>query len=311
MEQGYSVETKIPAGFTPAHDFFLFNDTNHLKLQADEWLHIYLLKRVTQKIMAQVSFHIRDHRALTPFRAPFGSFSYSQQLSPLLLYQFIQECENLLKKRNVGMIVIKEPPLSYRTNGELLHTILLNLGYKVELAEVSTGITVDQSFFEEKIASGEKGKLMLAKRKGFLFKKIPLSELENVYNFILTCRTQRDQSLSMTFEQLAPTVESFKNSFVLSGVYLQKEMVAAAISIHINSWILYNFYLGHLKKFDSVSPAVMLINGIYKYCKSNQVKLLDLGTSALEGQPNFSLLDFKLRLGSVPSMKLTFEKKLT
>jgi hypothetical protein len=56
---------------------------------------------------------------------------------------------------------------------------------------------------------------------------------------------------------------------------------------------------------------VLLMNHIYKFCRSHQVELLDLGTSAINGQPNFRVLDFKLRLGAAPSMKLSFDKDLS
>jgi hypothetical protein len=54
----------------------------------------------------------------------------------------------------------------------------------------------------------------------------------------------------------------------------------------------------------------MLIEGMYGWCQQQGIKLLDLGTSALDSQPNFSLLDFKLRLGAHPTAKLTFVKDL-
>ena len=149
-----------------------------------------------------------------------------------------------------------------------------------------------------------------AKEKGAQFKTLPIAEIDKVYEFILKCRTQRDQTLSMTLEQVNKVADAFPNEFFLFGIFVHKEMVAASISIRVHRDILYNFYSGHLKKFDSISPVVTLIGGMYKYCSSHQFHLMDLGTSAINGQPNFGLLDFKLRLGAVPSMKLTFEKDL-
>ncbi len=260
--------------------------------------------------MAQVSFHIRDHTAMTPVRAPFGSFLFSELLPPQVLYDFIVQCEDHLRRRGVHSISITEPPLYYRTSGELLHTLLLNLNYRVSRAELSSGIRIDHISFDDKIETWEKRKLKQAKAKGFYYKSLPLTELENVYNFILRCRQQRSHLLSMTLEEMIKTVDAFKKSFLLSGTYLQSELSAASIAIQVHPKILYNFYSGHLKKYDEFSPVVMLVNGMYKYCVTHHIQLLDLGTSSLKGLPNFSLLDFKLRLGAVPSMKLTFEKEL-
>lgn len=260
--------------------------------------------------MAQVSFHVENKRALTPVRAPFGSFLFSEGLSPLVLYEFIQHCEEHLWRKGVKSVYIGEPPLYYRKSGELLQTILLNLGYRISKAELSSGIRVDSISFEEKIEAWEKRKLKQSKMKGLTCKTPPLSELEDVYYFILRCRQQRGHTLSMTLEELMKTVTTFNKSFFLFVTYCKKEMAAASIAIQVNPSILYNFYSGHLKKFDTLSPMVLLTNNLYEFCGTHRIQLLDLGTSAVNGQPNFSLLDFKLRLGAVPSIKLSFEKEL-
>ncbi len=260
--------------------------------------------------MAQVSFHIHEGKALTPVRAPFGSFLFSERLSPQVLYEFIQHCELYLQKKGVMSVFIGEPPLFYRKSGELLQTILLNLNYRVGKAELSSGIRIDHINFEEKIEAWEKRKLKQARAKGLRFNILPLTELENVYDLILKCRKQRGHSLSMTLEEMTDTVAVFKDSFILFGTYVLKELAAASISIRVSPEILYNFYSGHLKKHDSISPVVLLTSGMYKFCGYHKIVWMDLGTSAVNGQPNFSLLDFKLRLGAVPSMKITFEKEL-
>ncbi len=261
--------------------------------------------------MAQVSFHIEGRKAMTPLRAPFGSFLYSDSLSPQILYDFVQHCELELRAKGINSVTVGEPPLFYRKSGELIQTILLNLNYSISKAELSSGIKIDHFSFEEKIEAWEKRKLKQAKVKGLQFRPLPLTELGNVYQTIHKCRSQRGHSLSMTLEELAGTVDVFKDSFLLFGTFLNQELAAASIAIRVSDRILYNFYSGHLKKYDSISPVVFLTGGMYKYCSSHKINLLDLGTSSLNGQPNFSLLDFKLRLGGVPSMKLTFEKALS
>ena len=247
---------------------------------------------------------------MTPVRAPFGSFLFSEKLSPQGLYDFIGYCEQQLRGKGVKQILITEPPLFYRTKGELLQSILFNLGYQIKRAEVSSGVRVNEIPFEKKIEVWEKRKLKQSKTKGSTFQHLPFSSLELIYEFILRCREQKSQSLSMTLNEVEKTANAFKKEFLFFGVYFGNELAAASIAIKVNPSILYNFYSAHLKKFDSLSPVVMLINGMYGYCQSHDIHLLDLGTSSTEGQPNFSLLDFKLRLGTEPSMKLTFEKKL-
>jgi CelD/BcsL family acetyltransferase involved in cellulose biosynthesis len=114
----------------------------------------------------------------------------------------------------------------------------------------------------------------------------------------------------MTFDQLNLTVQKFDRHFHCFGVYHDDRLIAASICIRESKYNLYNFYSAHSKESDSLSPIVYLISELYAWCQHNKIKLLDLGTSALGGKPNFSLIDFKLRLGATPSMKLTFEKEL-
>ncbi|MBL7865660.1 MAG: hypothetical protein JNK10_12325 [Cyclobacteriaceae bacterium] len=310
MEKGYSVSTEVPAGYSPDFEFFLFGHPQHLTLQSPEWTQYFLLRKSNQKVMAQVAFHIKDHIARSPFRAPFDSFLFSERLSPLVLYEFVHQVERLLARLGVAIISLTEPPLYYRKNGELLHAILLNQGYRAEKAELSSGILIDRTSFEDKVETWEKRKLRQAKQKGAQFKTLPLDKLPMVYQFIIKCREQRSHTLSMTLPELEATVNKFRSEFILSGVFLNKDLIAASIAIKVHRDILYNFYSGHLKKYDPISPAVTLIGGLYKYSEQHKVKLLDLGTSHLHDQPNFTLLEFKLRLGASPSIKLTFEKQL-
>lgn len=310
MERGYSVVNDLPPDFTPDYEPFMFSHPEHLRLQGGDLQGFYLVRRVNQKIMAQAVFHVSGHKAVTPLRAPFGSFLYSDRLSPQTLYEFIQYCEASLRSKGIASVTIGEPPLFYRKSGDLIHTILLNLNYHVIRAELSSGIRIDHINFEEIIQPWEKRKLKQAKAKGLHFRTLPVSELENVYTMIQKCREQKGYALSMTLEDLARTVGIFKESFFLFGAFLHKDLAAASVAIRVGPGILYNFYSGHLRKYDSISPMVLLTSGMYKFCGSHQIHLLDLGTSSLNGQPNFSLLDFKLRLGGVPSMKITFEKTL-
>jgi len=311
LETGYGVVTELLPGYKPDFDFFLFGQPRHLMLQSPDWDHFYLLRKTNQKIMAQVALHLSDHIARSPLRAPFGSFLFSEQILPQTLFEFVQQVERLLIKRGISILSIAEPPSLYRRRGDLLHTILLNLGYRVSNAELSSCIRIDRLAFEEKIEVWEMRKLRQAKQKGLAFRQLGIDELPEVYRFIQKCREQRSHSLSMTLAELEATASVYRNEFVVSAAYLNQEMAAASIAIRVHRSILYNFYSGHLKKFDSLSPVVTLLSGLYKYCEKQNIQLLDLGTSSINGQLNFSLLDFKLRLGAEPSIKLSFEKQLT
>jgi hypothetical protein len=310
LESRYSVTNELPPGYTPDFVTFLFNTSDHLHLQSDNWLHFFLIGKSNRKIKAQLSVHVDGGVAISPVKAPFGSFQYAKDLSPEELYEFISECEVRLKGRDVNAMKLVEPPSYYRDSGDTLYTMLFNRGFKASNVELSCGIRIDALNFEEKLESWEKRKLRQGRTGGLRFKALPISELDTVYNFMSRCRSERGTALSMTLEALKQTVNVFTDRFFLFVALLEKECVAASISIQVHPDILYNFYSGHLKKYDSMSPVVFLMGGMYKFCESHDIRLLDLGTSAINGEPNFSLLEFKMRLGGIPSIKFTFEKQL-
>lgn len=310
MESRYSVTSELQPGYTPDFVTFLFNSPGHLKLQSDHWQQFFLIGESGKKVKAQLSVHVEEGVAVSPVKAPFGSFQYSKDLSSEELFEFIGECEVRLRRKGVKAIRLTEPPQYYRESGALLHTLLFNRGFRVSNAEASCGIQIDALNFDEKVSPSLKRRFDEARTQGLKFKTIPTSDLETVYKFIDKCGAERSYSLSMTFENLKKTVEAFGDNFFLFVATLEKEYVAASITIQVHPDILYLFYLGHLKKYDATSPVVFLTDGMYKFCESRGIKLLDLGTSSTKGVPNFGLLDFKLRLGGIPSIKLTFEKQL-
>jgi predicted N-acyltransferase len=193
----------------------------------------------------------------------------------------------------------------------MLTVLLFNHQYAVCNGELGALLKVNELSFEEKIDKWEKRKYKQAIKVNLKFTSIPNKKLKEVYQFISNCRKERGHDLSMSFDELNLTVSKLKDSFFCFGAYLDGKMVAASISIRESKSTFYNFYSAHNKESDSLSPMVFLIGELYTYCKKNKIHFLDLGTSALGGTPNFSLIDFKLRLGAIPSMKLTFEKELT
>lgn len=311
MEKIEFCKGDFPAGFRPDFDPYLFNSEEHRHLQGGRWQSYHLLRPSQKKIIASVHFNINAGLAESPHRAPFGSFQFSKRILPEAIFNFIHEVESNLAASGVKKIVIKNPPGDYApSDAALLDVTLLNHGYTIETAEISTLLSVSNSGFSKNIDVWEKRKLRQSQRAKLKFRVIPASQLGEVYEFIKQCRDERQQTISLTRAELEKTFNALPHVFVVFGVFQDKELTAASVSIKVNKSILYNFYSAHPKKFDSLSPVVLLMDGIYKWCKKHKVRVLDLGTSALGGKPNFSLLNFKINLGGIPCHKLTFTKEL-
>jgi len=289
----------------------MFNQQTHLFLQHTEnWHSFSVLNKKYKSVGAIIYIHIDDTIASSPLRSTFGSYEISRELPAIILFQFLEFVDSRLKAKGVTKFILKEPPSSYYPNrSALLHTFLFNLGYQVSDAEVSAVIHVSENSFQSYPDSSERRRLRQCHDAGLQVKQLSHDSLGDVYLFILACRKQRGYSLSMTLSELKTAVNRFKDNYLLFGVFKEEQLVAASIAVQVRKNILYNFYPAHAKEFDHLSPVVFLMEGMYKFCQLNKIDLLDLGTSAIEGKPNFGLIDFKLRLGARPSTKLTFVKK--
>ena len=312
MKELKFIEGAPPKGFKPDFESFLFNDEQHRLLQSPHgWQSYGLVREDKKKVLAVIHFYLENQIARSPYKAPFGSVEFSKTLQPKDLYDFLKSMENSLKNRGIKSIEIKNLPGAYQpVSSSLLEVLLLNLGYHIQNAEISTSIAVLETKYDQRIEGWELRKLKQGKKAKLTFQEIPISWMGAVFEFIRACRAERQQSLSLTFAELTKTMAAFPENFILFGVYHRRELAAASISIRVNHRILYNFYSAHPRKLDSLSPVVTLMQGIYSWSQKKHIELIDLGTSALGDQPNFNLLDFKLRLSGSPSAKFTFKKDL-
>ena len=305
-------EGQVPKGFTNDFDESLFNSKTHRAVQSsNKWISFHLLRRDKKKVMASIHFSMINKVALSPVSAPFGAFEFSDAVTTEQLYLFMRQVEERLIVHGAKKLIIKCYPEHYNvTQHNMLSVLLFNHQYQIVHAELGACLQIVTTPFVEVIDNWERRKLKQSLKAELKFKKLPTSKLNEIYHFILACREERGQSLSMPYTELEKTIRKMENHFMLFGVYQERDLVAASIAIRVNKKVLYNFYSAHSKSSDSLSPVVFLIGEIYNWCNKHRIEILDLGTSASGGRPNFPLIDFKLRLGAQPTMKLTFEKTL-
>lgn len=263
----------------------------------------------TQKVTARISFCIYDGKAWSPFRAPFGGLEIYDKVNVNELTDFIRFIETDLKSHGVRSVFVRSFPEIYHKNSALIAQVFLELNYR-HAKESTSVIHVDAKSFERKIKVSERQKLKKSKAL-FQFDLVKLKGLKEIYSFIALCRKERDQNLSMTFAELSKVTELFHNNFLLFKVSNKEGIAAACIAIKISDQIVYTFYYGHARKYDKISPVVWMMSGIYEYAKINRFKLIDLGTSLVNGKISRSLLHFKRSIGGQSSDKLIVEKSLS
>lgn len=296
-------------GFEPA--FFDTHDYRKFQEQGPEQSY-YLLNDTTRTVSAAVHFHLQDGMALSPLRAPFGSFDGTPRLAPLELYNFMLYVEERLKLIGIREVGITNPPREYAPDRlALLETFLLNQGYQVANAVPGAVIRISDVAFSQRIDPAQTRRATQARESGFQFQMLGADRFDDVFHFLATCYEEKGYPISIRPAVLKALVDRFPDRYLLPVVTDGAAIMCASISVMVTSRILYNFLVNHERRLNHLSPPVLLMEGLYVYCQREGIALLDLGTSALEGKPNFSLLDFKLRTGGSATSKLSFHKKLT
>lgn len=318
MEQGedQSVSTRFHRGAVPVeyqldYEQFLFNTLQHRLLQANEgWMEFHLLQPDKKKVLASIFFHVSDGVAKSPARAPFGGLQASKSIDHQLLFHFMGDVNDALHSEGANEIEIVAPAEMYSALQPFISISLINQGFQIVQAEPGACIVVDETPLREKMSKDKRSRLQQCIKAGLSFKSIELDKLSEVYNFISGCRAHQNRRLSMTLSELSKTVRALSNSFFLVGVFDGSKMISACVCVRVSSNIVYTFYSAHDAEYDAISPRIFLLANLYVWCREHQVTLLDLGTSAVNGKPNFPLLDFKLRAGATLTPKYKFLKAL-
>ncbi|HEX8038587.1 MAG TPA: GNAT family N-acetyltransferase [Chryseosolibacter sp.] len=311
METYIFHEGALPPGIRLDYEPSIFNLPQFGNLQDPaSWVSFHLLDQRRKKAVAGIRFRIEATSARSPGRAPFGSVEFSAGLNPVALYRFIADFEDRLKGKGVTEVVVRNPPHAYDpAKSSLLETFFLNRKYQVQDAEVSTVIPVNDTAFADLIRDSERLRMLQSERAGFTFRKLSPDRLPEIYGFIARCHAEKGYKISISLEELAKFFNAFPGHYHLFAV-LDTDVRAAAVSIGVTKNVMYNFLANHEKGYNQLSPSVLLMDGIYQHCRNSGIGLLDLGTSALEGKPNFPLLDFKLHVGGQPTSKFSFYKKI-
>lgn len=300
----------VPHDLKPGFDPGIFHDPKHLGLQASTGWHSFFVKQ-DDSLAALVHFHLTNREAASPYRSPFGSFLFSDTLPEAALIDFIAYCESRLMDNGIKSVNLKNQPHTYHPGkNQMLLVILGKLGYSVAREETSAILSVTDKSFESGLHKSEKKRLRKCRAGSLDFARMPLEQLQKIYVFLEACREEKGYSLSMPFDEIRKLADAFPERIVLTAVLDKSKIVAANISIRVYEAVLYNFYHDHAGEYDHLSPVVLLNEGLYRFCQADAVRLLDLGTSNINGQVNESLLAFKLHLGAQPSRKLTFVKNL-
>ena len=247
----------------------------------------------------------------SPARGTFGALSHIPGVALDELQAFISEISAYLQARGGKVLQVFLPPLQHDPAGVSMQYFLFRAdGFAESLVDLNYAQCVDDQPFVEKINYAKRQRLNKCRREGFEVSAVAAEGLPDVYATIAENRAARGYPMTMGEESLRQMQELFPDAVQLYACEHQGQMAAAAICLRLSPDVLYVFYWGDRPGYRQYNLVVLIADCLYQSCQTRGIGLLDGGTSTLDLQPNFGLIDFKRELGFSESLKFQLEKRL-
>jgi hypothetical protein len=288
------------------HKYF-FNSADFLALKEEHAFRFCLTSG--GKVRALINFTEIGNRVVSGDGATFGSFDISDNITESDLTAFIEDIERKLRLEGFRYIEIKHWPSIFPLS-ELVQSSLLARGFRPFIRDINQSIKISKNRFSEIIRHNEKKKLAQCYKAGFFFRKEGIEVLNSAYKLVVDSRERKFYPVTMSLRALQLSFKKAPENYLIFSIYDGKILIATAISVVINSSVLYNFYHADHADYRNFSPTVFLIEGIYKYCQATGYTILDLGISTDKGILNKGLFNFKRNVGCESSDKFTYTKEI-
>ena len=253
---------------------------------------------------------IKDNILKFPFSATYSMFSEVTQNNKInCYYETISALNNWAKNNNIKKIIINTPALSYDSMEiTKLHNALLQNEFKIKSLDVNFEYNLE-NFDDEyisKIHHSARKALKAAIKNNLKFKKT--DDVKSVYEIIKRNREYRGFPLRMNLEEIIKTSKVIDSDYFIV-TDSDDRGIASAFIHHLRDDLVRVVYWGNTPESEALRPVNFIAYNIFKFYKESGKKLVDIGTSTVDGQANYGLCDFKENIGCSCSPKINFEEE--
>ena len=304
--------TFVENGFVGSDNFVLFQNPAFFSLHAQPGASYFEL---CHKGRTKANIHFTpvdgDNTWRSPARGTFAGLSFVEDLKFTELFSFLKNVEFSLRCKGAKVLEVLPAPQAHDVIAFARQIYLLRaFGFETTRCDLNQSLEIDARSLSERMSYGNLKRLRKCERDGLIAKQLPLSDLPLVYETLVINRASKGNSLSMSLAQLQQMVYAFPEDVVLFGCPHGQNLASAALCLRISSDVLYVFYWGDRPDYATHSPVVAVADAIYRYGQEQDFKILDVGTSTVDREPNFGLIEFKSGLGFSESLKLIMQKTL-
>ena len=249
---------------------------------------------------------------LSPFSASFCAFTPLEENIRLEFYhQAVEALINWCRVKNFRRIENLQPPLFYAPSHlSKMQNALLNKGFSLKAYDLNYeyDLTTHPLNDFEGLSRAARKNFRKAERARLVFTKT--DDFSITYNTILQNRQERGFPLHMSLEDVKATAKIIPTDlFIVSTP--DGEVAASAVVHQMDNLIVRVVYWGNLKQYENMRPMNFLAKKLFDYYAQRKFRIADIGTSTVEGVPNFGLCNFKEGIGCKCSPKLLFTLDLS
>lgn len=247
----------------------------------------------------------------SPARGTYAGFAAELSLRHEALFAFHDAVLARLAALGAKRVEVLPAPMAHDPVSFSNQVYLLrSRGYGLTQCDLNHSLEVDERALLERMSYGNVKRLKKCQKEGAQTDVLPAQALSEVYETLALNRASKGHAMSMTLSQLQEMQHCFPSAMHLFGCRLGTNLVAAALCLRLQADILYVFYWGDRPGYASLSPVASVAEAIYTFCQKEKIRLLDVGISTLDEDPNHGLINFKRGLGFDESLKVRMARDL-
>jgi hypothetical protein len=294
---------------------FLFNQWRHLRQQRPgqmPWL-VLAVNRQTGLAEARCAIWPDDGEkaggpVVSPAAAPFGSVEFAPTLPDAVLTEFVDVVLKTVQRLGSNQFIIRHYPEIYALEQTVrLRVVLAEKGVQEVANFENSHLAVTDAPFADGLTAPARRRLRQARQAGLRCAEWPQSQFDEALDFIVQSRARQDYPLTIAPDLLRQLLTDFSDVFRIKTVLDGDVIASLAVTVQVSPDVLYYFLPVDNLDYRHLSPAILLIEGLYDFCRQNAISLLDLGVSLNDDRTDKpSLLRFKRGLGAQASARLVF-----
>lgn len=296
-----------------ANPTIIFNSVDFNLLNSDKCEEIKFLLFKDTKIKMGICGGVREKTFYSPFSAPFGGFSFTNNNIDFdFLDSAIETFEKYLFSAGLQKIHLTLPPSIYNDSqiSKQINSFFRN-SYHIEKIDVNYHF--DTTFFTDNYISSIKHSarknLNAALKNDISFSKCESPEEKSkAYDIIQINRSSKGFPLRMTKDLVFRTENIIPADFFLAEY--KNTPIASAIVFHVAKNIVQVVYWGDNPEFSMLKPMNYLSYKIFEFYSNNNITTIDIGPSTENSIPNYGLCSFKESIGCDTTLKFSFKKNL-